>query len=208
MTASSNDSDVPLSGNVTVTAGVGALSESVSVAFTQGTHADNPYLNLLGQWEITAGKWYYSPNGSLNSLDYNPNPEDYNLIFKLEEDEYGKTFVMRDFLYPDTSLKIRYDSRTGNIVIPFGWTVYSYDVFLYITLVGSSSFSYASLEVDGVPSSDFTSISLQMPEVDGFNYVGFGLWTYNDSGDKVAFGYRSYPTMFPMGPVVFRKSSI
>lgn len=208
VTASSNESDAALSGTVTVTAGNGALAESATVAFSQGTHAENPYFNLLGKWEITAAKWYYSPNGSLNSLDYNPNPADYYLIFDLEEGEYGKSFVMRDFLYPDTHLEVRYDRETGNIVIPFGWTVYSYYTFLYITLVGNSSFSYASLEVDGVPSEDFSTISLQMPEVDGFNYVGFGLWTYDDNGNKVALGSRSRPTMFPMGPIVFKKSSL
>lgn len=205
VSADANTSEESYTGSVTVRAGLGELSEEVSIDFTQGTRADNPYFKLIGQWEISAAKWYYSPNGSLNSLDYNPSPTDYFLIFDLEEAEYGKSYLMKDFLYPDTSLEVAYDRETGNIVIPFGWTVYSYDVFLYITLVGSSSFSYASLEVDGVPSEDFTTISLQLPSVDGFNYVGFGLWTYDDDGDKVALGSRSYPTMFPMGPIVFKK---
>ena len=87
-------------------------------------------------------------------------------------------------------------------------TVYSYDYFLYVTLVGTSSVSYASLEVDGEISDDRSSISLDLPAVDGFNYVGFGLWTYNDNGNKVAVGSRSYPTMFPMGPIVFKKQSL
>ena len=111
-------------------------------------------------------------------------------------------------LNPDTELEVRYDKETGNIVIPFGWTVYSYDVFLYITLVSITKFSYASLEVDGIPSEDYTSISLDLPTVDGWNYIGFGLWTYNDSGSKVALGSRSRPTMFPMGPISFKKQSL
>ena len=77
-----------------------------------------------------------------------------------------------------------------------------------VTLVGDRKFSYASLEVTGTPSSDYNSISLDLPSVDGFNYVGFGLWTYNDNGDKVAFGSRYMPTMFPMGPIVFKKQSL
>ena len=115
---------------------------------------------------------------------------------------------MKNFLYPDTSLEVRYDKDTGNIVIPFGWTVYSYDYFLYITLVSSTKFSYASFEVEGIRSSDSASISLDLPSVDGFNYVGFGLWTYTDSGNKVAVGSRSYPTIFPMGTIVFKKHSL
>lgn len=186
----------------------GNFDEVHEIVMTQGTRAGNRYLNLLGQWEITAAKWYYSPNGSLNSLDYNPNQTDYYLVFSLEQGEYGKTYIMRDFLYPGTALEVRYDKETGNIVIPFGWTVYSYDVFLYITLVSDTQFSYASLEVDAIPSEDLTTISLDLPKVDGWNYVGFGLWTYNDNGNKVAVGSRSYPTMFPMGPVVFRKWTI
>lgn len=178
------------------------------IVISQGTRAENPYFRLLGKWEITAAKWYYSPNGSLNSLDYNPSPADYYLIFDIEQGEYGKTYVMSDFLYPGTSLEIRYDKETGNIVIPFGWTVFSYDTYLYITLVGTSKFSYASLEVDGVPSEDFSSIALELPAVDGFNYVGFGLWTYNDNGDKVALGSRYMPTLFPMGPIVFKKQTL
>lgn len=203
-----NESEESRSAILTMSAGHGAQEEIHEIVISQGTRAENPYFKLLGQWEITAAKWYYSPNGSLNNLDYAPNQTDYYLIFDMEQGEYGKTLIMRDFLYPDTELEVRYDKETGNIVIPFGWTVYSYDVFLYITLVSSTKFSYASLEVDGIPSEDFTSITLDLPTVDGWNYVGFGLWTYNDSGSKVALGSRSRPTMFPMGPIVFKKQSL
>ena len=203
-----NDSEESRSAILTMSAGHGAQEKVHEIVITQGTRAENPYFKLLGQWEITAAKWYYSPNGSLNNLDYAPNQTDYYLIFGMEQGEYGKTLIMKDFLYPDTELEVRYDKETGNIVIPFGWTVYSYDVFLYITLVSSTKFSYASLEVDGIPSEDYTSISLDLPTVDGWNYIGFGLWTYNDSGSKVALGSRSRPTMFPMGPIVFKKQSL
>ena len=205
VSVAANATEAALEGSVSIVAGSGALAKSAVVSFTQDTRKNNPYFKLVGKWEITAAKWYYSPNGSLNSLNFNPNPIDYYLIFDLEEKEYGKTLQMRNFLRPDTSLEVRYDKESGNIIIPFGWTVYSYDTFFYITLVGSSSFSYASLEVDGVPSEDGTSIALELPSVDGFNHVGFGLWTYNDNGDKVAVGSQSYPTMFPMGPIVFKK---
>lgn len=203
-----NESEEQRSAILTMYIGEGEQMQVRDVVISQGTRAENPYFQLLGKWEITAAKWYYSPNGSLNSLDYNPNPADYYLIFDIEQGEYGKTYVMSDFLYPGTSLEIRYDKETGNIVIPFGWTVFSYDTYLYITLVGTSKFSYASLEVDGVPSEDFSSIALELPAVDGFNYVGFGLWTYNDNGDKVALGSRYMPTLFPMGPIVFKKQTL
>lgn len=208
LSAQPNMSDESLSALVSISVAGGEQEKVVDFAFTQGTRAENPYFKLLGQWEITAAKWYYSPNGSLNNLDYNPNQTDYYLIFNMEQGEYGKTLIMKDFLYPGTELEVRYDKETGNIVIPFGWTVYSYDVFLYITLVSDTKFSYASLEVDGVPSEDYTSISLELPTVDGWKYIGFGLWTYNDSGNKVALGSRSRPTMFPMGPISFIKQSL
>lgn len=208
VSAQPNATDKGLSAILTVTAGLGEMEKVVQFVVTQGTKEDNTYLKLLGQWEITAAKWYYSPNGSLNTLDYAPSPTQYYLIFDLEQGEYGKSYIMRNFLYPGTSLEVRYDKEEGKIVIPFGWTVYSYDYFLYVTLVGTSSFSYASFEVDGVISADRSSISLDLPAVDGFNYVGFGLWTYNDNGNKVAVGSRSYPTMFPMGPIVFKKQSL
>lgn len=187
------------------TVSVKSGTQSVDIAVSQQTHSQNGYLKLLGQWEITATKWFYSPNGSLNELDYNPNQKDYYLIFKMEQGEYGKTLIMKDFLYPGTSLEVEYDSQSGGIVIPFGWTVLSYDVFLYITLINSNKFSFASLEVAATPSEDHLTLTLVMPAVAGFDYVGFGLWTYNDNGSKVAFGYRSQPTMFPMGRIVFRK---
>ena len=203
-----NESEEQRSAILTMYIGEGEQMQVRDIVISQGTRAENPYFQLLGKWEITAAKWYYSPNGSLNSLDYNPAPADYYLIFDIEQGEYGKTYVMSDFLYPGTSLEIRYDKETGNIVIPFGWTVFSYDTYLYITLVGTSKFSYASLEVDGVLSEDFSSIALELPAVDGFNYVGFGLWTYNDNGDKVALGSRYMPTLFPMGPIVFKKQTL
>lgn len=204
VSAQPNESETANEAILTISAAEGGLEEIVQVQLTQGTRADNPYYKLMGQWEIVASKWYYSPNGSLNSLEYNPNQTDYYLIFDIEEGEYGKTLIMRDFLYPDTCLEVRYED--GGIVIPFGWTAHpSYAMFLYITLVGDRQFSYASLEVKGIPDEDYTSIKLDIPSVDGFNYVGFGLWTYNDNGDKIAVGSSYRPTMFPMSPIEFRK---
>lgn len=200
-----NESEAARSAIVTISTAEGGLEEIIQVQLVQGTRADNPYFKLIGKWEITSNTWYYSPNGSLNRLDYNPNQNDYYLIFDMEAGEYGKTLIMRNFLYPDTSLEIRYED--GDIVIPFGWSVYAYTTFLYITLVGDRQFSYASLEVEGTPSEDYDAITLNIPEVAGFNHVGFGLWTYNDNGDKVAVGSNYRPTMFPMSPIVFRKQT-
>ena len=198
-----NDSEEERKATVRIVAG----NKAYIIAITQGTHANNPYYRLLGNWEITASKWFYSPNGSLNSLDYAPNPSDYYLIFKLEEVEYGKSLVMSDFLYPGTKLEVRYNPETGGFVIPFGWTVLSYDVFFYVTLLNSTQFSYASLEVDATPNDECTALTLDMPTVDGFNYVGFGLWTYDENGNKIAVGSNYRPTMFPMGDIQFVKKS-
>ena len=198
-----NDGDKIREAEVRIEAG----NKAYTIAVTQDTHANNPYYRLLGNWEITASKWFYSPNGSLNSLDYAPNPSDYYLIFDLAEVEYGKSLVMRDFLYPGTELEVRYNPATGGIVIPFGWTVLSYDVFFYVTLVSSTQFSYASLEVEAEPNDESTALKLDLPTVDGFNYVGFGLWTYDENGNKVAVGSNYRPTMFPMGDVQFVKKS-
>ena len=205
LSAEPNLSENALSAIVTVTAGMGDHKDVVQCVVKQETRAENKYLRLLGQWEITASKWYYSPNGSLNSLDYNPAPKDYCLIFDLVEDKYNETFLMKNFLYPGTELQVRFDREIGGIVIPFGWAVYDSSVFLYVTLVGNRQFAYASVEAKATPSNNATALSLELPGVDGFTYVGFGLWTYNDDGNKVAFGYSSRPTMFPMSPIVFNK---
>ncbi len=205
MVALGNEGDAERSAEVTLSWGEGGEDERLMISVVQQTRADNLYLKLLGKWIITASKWFYSPNGSLNSLDYVPSAADYYLIFDMEQGVYGETLIMKDFLYPGTMLEVRYDKATGGIVIPFGWSVYAYEVFLYITCVGTSSFSYASAEVEAIPSDDFVSLVLDMPSVSGFNYVGFGLWTYSDNGGKQAFGSRSYPTMFPMGDIVFQK---
>ncbi|MBQ3247494.1 MAG: BACON domain-containing protein [Alistipes sp.] len=204
--AEANTTDNTLSGTVTVTIGAGESAESLEIPVTQGTRADNPYYKLCGKWEITASKWYYSPNGSLNSLDYAPNASQYYLIFDIEEGVYGESLVMRNFLYPGTKLEVRYDAESGGFTIPFGWTVLSYNVFFYVTMVSSSQFSYASIEVPVIPSVEHTALTPKMPSVSGFNYIGFGLWTYNDNGIKVAFGSSYRPTMFPMGDILFRKA--
>ena len=200
-----NEGEEQLVGEVELWIGCGEQRVEQRVTVNVGTRAENPYYKLIGDWEITATKWFYSPNGSLNSLDYSPNASEYYLIFSMEEAEYGETLTMRNFLYPGTSLEVRYDKATGGIVIPFGWTVLYYDVFFYVTLVSSTQFAYASLEVDATPDSDVTSLTLRMPSVDGYNYVGFGLWTYSDDGSKVALGSNYRPTMFPMGDIVFKK---
>lgn len=202
-----NEGDAQREANITVEVGEGGLYKQVSFTVKQYTRAENAYLNLVGKWEITASKWFYSPNGSLNSLDYTPNPSDYYLIFDLDEGEYGETLIMRDFLYPGTALEVRYNAETGGIIIPFGWTVLSYDVFFYVTLLNSTQFSYASLEVEATPNDECTALTLDMPTVDGFNYVGFGLWTYDENGNKVAVGSNYRPTMFPMGDIQFVKKS-
>lgn len=203
LSASRNEGEEVKEAVVTISCG----DYTQKIATTQQTVANNPYLRLVGQWEITASKWFYSPNGSLNSLDYNPNPSDYYLIFSIEQGEYGRTLVMKDFLYPGTELTVNYDKESGGFVIPFGWTVLSYDVFLYITVVNDKQFSYASLEVEATPLEDDSALTLDMPAVSGFNYVGFGLWTYDENGYKEAFGSQYRPTMFPMGEIVFRKQS-
>ena len=200
-----NEGSERLSAEVLLWFGRGEQRVERSVKIEVGTRAENPYYKLVGRWEITATKWFYSPNGSLNSLDYAPNAEEYYLIFDLEEAVYGETLTMRNFLYPGTSLEVRYNEATGGIVIPFGWSVLYYDVFFYVTLVSSNQFAYAAIEVDATPNSDVTSLALRMPTVDGYNYVGFGLWTYGDDGGKVALGSNYRPTMFPMGDIVFQK---
>lgn len=203
--AETNLSEQSLKGSVFVTIGTGEQAQITEIPVTQGTRAENPYYKLCGKWEITASKWYYSPNGSLNTLDYAPNPSQYYLIFDIEEGVYGESLVMRNFLYPNTSLEVRFDKQSGGFVIPFGWSVHTYSIFLYITMVSSTQFSYASLDVLVTPSADCTALTPEMPSVGGFNYVGFGLWTYNDNGQKVAVGSSSLPTMYPMGNIVFRK---
>ncbi len=208
LSAEPHSGEERLGAQLTLKVGRGEQQQTQVIAVEQQTRAENRYLNMLGKWEITAAKWFYSPNGSLNSLDYAPNQNDYYLIFDMVEGEYGKTLIMQNFLYPGTELEVRYDSQTGNIVIPFGWTVLSYDVFLYITLVSDRQFSYAASEVVAEYSEADESLTLDMPTVSGFNYVGFGLWTYSDNGGKVAFGSQYRPTMFPMGPIVLKKQNI
>ena len=206
LTAEANTTTEQRSATATITAGCGDNCTTTTIRLMQGTHADNPYFKLLGKWEITASKWFYTTNGSLNSLDYSPSATQYYLIFDIEKGEYGKSLYMRNFLYPGTSLEVRYDPATEGFVIPFGWSVYAYEVFLYITLVGNSSFSYAALEVAVTPSAEYTILTPELPAVDGFNYVGFGLWAYDDNGGKEAFGSNMYPTMYPMGDIKFIKS--
>ena len=200
-----NIEDIGLHGSVVLVAGSGEQRIEKVITIEQGTRAENPYFKLVGEWEITASKWFYSPNGSLNSLDYAPSPSDYYLIFDIVEGEYGETLVMKDFLYPDTELEVRYNKDTGGFVIPFGWTVLSYDVFLYLTVINSTQFAYAALEVDAIPNDSCTLITLDMPTVSGYSYVGFGLWTYDEDGNKIAVGSTYRPTMFPMNDIRFNK---
>lgn len=205
LSAEPNEGEERLEATLTLYYTLNDEPQSMEIAIEQQTRAENPYYKLVGRWLISASKWFYSPNGSLNSLDYDPNPADYYLIFDIEQGEYGKTLVMKNFLYPHTSLEVRYDDATGGFVIPFGWTVYSYNVFFYITLVGERQFSYAAAEVDVVPSEDGAILTLDLPTVSGYNWVGFGLWTYDEEENKIALGSTYRPTMFPMGNVTFRK---
>lgn len=206
LSAEPNASEKTLSAIVTVTAGPEERKEVVQCVVKQETRAENKYLNLLGKWQIVSSKWFYTTNGSLNSTDVtNPEPNQYCLIFDLVQDKYNETFIMQDFLYPGTKLQVRFDKETGGLIIPFGWSVYDYSVFFYVTFVGSNKFAFASMEAKAEPSGDGSVLSLALPALEEFNYVGFGLWTYNDNGDKVAFGYSSRPTMYPMSPIVFNK---
>lgn len=208
LNATPNTTDEPKSATLTLTIGEGEQMQTIDVAVEQDVRANNPYYKLVGQWEISAAKWFYSPNGSLNSLDYAPNPNDYYLIFDIAEGEYGKTLVMKDFLYPGTEMEVRYNSATGGFVVPFGWSVFSYNVFFYITLVSDRQFSYAAYEVDVVPSEEGNLLTFNMPSVSGFNYVGFGLWTYDEEDNKIAMGSNYRPTMFPMAPITLKKQEV
>ncbi|MBR3826161.1 MAG: BACON domain-containing protein [Alistipes sp.] len=205
LTAEANTAHEDRSATATITAGEGDNTLSATIALSQSTHEKNPYYKLTGKWEITADKWFYTTNGSLNTMDGSPSASQYYLIFDIVEGTYNETLYMRDFLYPGTSLEVRYDPATEGFIIPFGWSVYAYEVFLYITLINANQFSYAALEVAVEPSADHTILTLKMPGVSGYNYVGFGLWSYDDNGDKEAFGSNMYPTMYPMGNIKFIK---
>ena len=52
---------------------------------------------------------------------------------------------------------------------------------------------------------DKTALTVELPTVEGFDDVGFGLWTYDEEENKIALGSTYRPTMFPMGSVVLRK---
>ena len=186
---------------------VSAGDTTKTIEIVQHTAAQNRYLNLVGKWEITATKWYYTTNGSLNEVGYTPAAEEYCLLFDIEEAEYGKTLTMKNFLYPRTALEVKYNAESGGFVVPFGWPVLSYDVFLYITGISGRQFFYASYEVEVKPEEDSAMLSFAMPSISDCDYVGFGLWTYNDNGGKVAFGYSSRPTMYPMGDIKLVKKS-
>lgn len=203
--AEANTALVDRTATATITAGKGDNTLSASIALSQSTRDKNPYFKLTGKWEITADKWFYTTNGSLNSMDGSPSASQYFLIFDIVEGTYNETLYMRDFLYPGTSLEVRYNPATESFIIPFGWSVYAYEVFLYITLINANQFSYAALEVEVEPSADYTILTPKMPGVSGYNYVGFGLWSYGDSGQKEAFGSNMYPTMYPMGNIKFIK---
>lgn len=205
LTAEANTALVDRTATATITAGKGDNTLSASIALSQSTRDKNPYFKLTGKWEITADKWFYTTNGSLNSMDGSPSASQYFLIFDIVEGTYNETLYMRDFLYPGTSLEVRYNPATESFIIPFGWSVYAYEVFLYITLINANQFSYAALEVEVEPSADYTILTPKMPGVSGYNYVGFGLWSYGDSGQKEAFGSNMYPTMYPMGNIKFIK---
>ena len=206
MTISIGEWDGSAERNTEVTISNGNISKTIQIV--QHTVEQNRYLNLVGKWEITATKWYYTTNGSLNEVGYTPAAEEYCLLFDIAEAEYGKTLVMKNFLYPGTSLEVKYDSQSGGFVVPFGWTVLSYDVFLYITGISGRQFFYASYEVEVLPVQEGASMEFNMPTISGCDYVGFGLWTYNDNDAKVAFGYSSRPTMYPMGDIKLVKKSI
>lgn len=201
LSAEPNQGEERLTASLTIRYTEDGAAQTLDIDIEQQTRAENPYYKLVGKWEITASKWFYSPNGSLNTLEYAPSASEYYLIFDIAEGEYGKTLVMNDFLYPGTRLEVCYDAETGGFVIPFGWTVLSYDVFFYVTLVGDKQFAYAAVEVDVTPSEDGSMLTLALPTVSGFNWVGFGLWTYDDDGNKIALGSNYRPTMFPMGDI-------
>jgi hypothetical protein len=81
---------------------------------------------LVGSWEIRATNWFYATNGSINPLQdstgasYAPEPSQYCLIFDIKEGVYGKSLVMKNFLFPGTSLEVAYDAESGGFTIPFG----------------------------------------------------------------------------------------
>lgn len=200
ISASEYTGDVEREAVVTIAAG--DFVKTIEVV--QHTPAQNRYLNLVGKWEIVASQWYYTTNGSLNELSFSVSTTDHCLLFDIEEGEYGKTLVMKNFLYPGTSLIVQYDSQSGGFVIPFGWTVLSYDVFLYITGISGRQFFFASYEVPVTPMEE-GRLSLDMPTISGCDHIGFGLWTYGSNGGKVAFGYSSHPTLFPMDGITLMK---
>lgn len=137
ITAAENAGKETLSGKVKVVSG--ELSEEYS--FSQPTVADDPYLSLLGEYDIYAKNWYqvsritsagtaycYSKafDGKLSDLDDSNfksavDSKMYATTATLVEDKYGESYWLEDFLLNGLDVPVNFDAATGKLSLQSLW---------------------------------------------------------------------------------------
>ncbi|MCM1178032.1 MAG: BACON domain-containing protein [Clostridium sp.] len=185
VTADANAGDTRTA-TVTVSASKGDATRAISMDISQISRAENPYYRMLGYFGLYAENWYYRGE----PLGY-PGTGTHCTI---EEDVYGKSFVIRDLFRQGTEIVAGYDRDKGAMTIDLGRAcmtmqesaTVTYTFFpVGVNFAGQGGFSTSMLTGTlGVGYSDEIDAEGEAILLSGLpdKYPTFGLVVYTGSG--------------------------
>ncbi|WP_419544865.1 BACON domain-containing protein [Odoribacter laneus] len=159
---------------ITVSAGLEDNVKTVTFTLTQYTVAENPYLAMVGNWDLYSNQWVLGGQ-NIAAGSY--------VSFTIQEGVVKDTYVIRDLILNGMELEVYYNPEDGSMNIPLGSFVGMSTNGLYACYLCATNMTTGSVKstmVTGTISEDYNTITLK-----GFE-AGFGLGIIGKDGSSLA----------------------
>lgn len=159
---------------ITVSAGPEDNVKTVTFTLTQYTVAENPYLAMVGNWDLYSNQWVLGGQ-NIAAGSY--------VSFTIQEGVVKDTYVIRDLILNGMELEVYYNPEDGSMNIPLGGFVGMSTNGLYACYLCATNMTTGSVKstmVTGTISEDYNTITLK-----GFE-AGFGLGIIGKDGSSLA----------------------
>ncbi len=165
----SNMTDAEWTATLTVTAGPEGKQVEKTIAFSQGTHAADPYFKFAGKWSLYSDDWRFG-GASIGEGEYTG--------CTIVPETYKESFTINNLFFNGSTLSIGFDPENGSISIPTGLLVGQINTYYcYFATFDFTAGKFATASLTGTMSEDGKTVTLVRPE----GYEGFGILGFNGS---------------------------
>lgn len=159
---------------ISVTAGPSDNLQTVELTITQYTVAENPYLAMVGEWELYSNQWVFGDQTLGAGSHAN---------FTIQEEVAKDKYFIQDLILEGMQLEVYYNPEDGSMSIPLGGYVGMSTNGLYACYLCATNMitgNAKSTMITGTLSADHNTITLS-----GFEN-GYGLGIIGNDGYNLA----------------------